>query len=150
MHMRRAVYRAATVVVALAFLTAGITYLARPELATPVIVALGYPVYLITVLGVWKVLGGLVIAAPGLPRLKEWAYAGITFDLTGACISHLATGRPAGAVLPLALLAVTAVSWAFMPPAAVFDARPDTPSGERVTRDEEWSWIPDADWPRLI
>jgi hypothetical protein len=55
---------------------------------------LGYPVYLATILGVWKLLGAAAITAPGLPRLKEWAYAGMFFNLTGAALSHAASGDP--------------------------------------------------------
>ena len=51
------------------------------------IVHLGYPLYFITIIGFWKVLGAITLLAPGFPRLKEWAYAGIFFDLTGAAAS---------------------------------------------------------------
>src|SRR4051812_11758115 len=53
---------------------------------------LGYPVYFCVILGIWKVLGAVALAVPGFPRLKEWAYAGTVFDLTGAAASHLAVG----------------------------------------------------------
>ena len=52
--------------------------------------ALGYPAYFVTIIGVWKVLGSVALLAPGFPRLKEWAYAGIFFNMTGACASHIA------------------------------------------------------------
>src|SRR5207237_812720 len=62
----------------------GLAYaLAVPDVVSGVI-RLGFPLYFIQLLGVWKVLGGLAIAVPGFPRLKEWAYAGILFELTGA------------------------------------------------------------------
>ena len=57
-----------------------------------VVTHLGYPVYILTILGVWKTLGAIVIVVPGLPRLKEWAYAGIFFELTGrgsATLEHV-------------------------------------------------------------
>ena len=77
---------------------------------------LGYPMYFLTILGVWKVLGAAAIVAPGLPRLKEWAYAGMTFDLTGAALSHAAVGDPiAKVVTPLVLLGFVAASWALRP-----------------------------------
>ena len=75
---------------------------------------LGYPVYLTTLLGVWKVLGVVAILAPRLPRLKEWAYAGVMFELTGAAFSHVSAGAP-GAAFPLVLLAVAMISWAMRP-----------------------------------
>jgi uncharacterized membrane protein YphA (DoxX/SURF4 family) len=56
------------------------------------IVLLGYPVYFITIIGIWKVLGAITLLAPRLPRLKEWAYAGIFFNVTGAAASHAAVG----------------------------------------------------------
>src|SRR2546430_16157496 len=55
-----------------------------------VITHLGYPVYLLTILGVWKLAGGVTLLVPGFPRLKEWAYAGIFFELTGAAASFVA------------------------------------------------------------
>lgn len=77
---------------------------------------LGYPDYFARILGSWKLLGALVLLAPGLPRLKEWAYAGFVFDLTGAAVSHLMSGDgPGKASLPLLFLAFGLVSWALRP-----------------------------------
>lgn len=59
------------------------------------ITRLGYPAYLVPFLGVAKIAGVIAILLPGLPRLKEWAYAGIVFDLTGATYSAIAHGEPA-------------------------------------------------------
>ena len=116
MNARSLTYWTATTLVALAFLTGGAAYLLRVEEPVAGMIALGYPVYFVTLLGAWKVLGGLAILAPGLPRLKEWAYAGIAFDLTGAAVSHAATGDPAGKVIaPLVILGIAAVSWALRP-----------------------------------
>ena len=56
------------------------------------VVALGFPVHFAALLGAWKVLGAIAILVPGLPLVKEWAYAGIVFDLTGAASASLATG----------------------------------------------------------
>ncbi len=89
--------------------------LQAPPVIQP-ITALGYPVYLATILGVWKLLGAAAIAVPGLPRLKEWAYAGVLFDLSGAALSHGIVGDPAAKVaVPLVLLGIAAVSWALRP-----------------------------------
>ena len=91
-------------------------YLGRAEFALSGIVALGYPAYFVTILGTWKLLGGFAILAPRLPRLKEWAYAGIAFDLTGATCSHLAMGHPAAkAIVPLVILGIAAASWTLRP-----------------------------------
>ena len=55
---------------------------------------LGYPSYFLVILGIWKLLGAVALAIPRFPRLKEWAYAGVLFDLTGAIASQLASGMP--------------------------------------------------------
>jgi hypothetical protein len=77
---------------------------------------LGYPSYFLNILGVWKLLGAIALLVPRLPILKEWAYAGVTFNMTGAIVSHLCSGDAVTKVLPLLMfLAVTAVSWALRP-----------------------------------
>ena len=80
------------------------------------IIHLGYPVYILTILGVWKVLGVVAVLIPRYPLLKEWAYAGFVFLTTGAAFSHLASDDSIISVLPaLLLLALTVVSWYFRP-----------------------------------
>jgi hypothetical protein len=84
------------------------------------VIELGFPLYFVRLLGVWKVLGGLAILAPGLPRLKEWAYFGIFLDLTGAAVASAVMGASIGAEwwhvpAPLAIVAMLAVSWALRP-----------------------------------
>jgi uncharacterized membrane protein YphA (DoxX/SURF4 family) len=80
---------------------------------------LGYPVYFATIIGFWKVLGAIAIVAPGFPRLKEWAYAGIFFDLTGAAASCAAVGGYGAygfhVIAPLVLTGLTVASWALRP-----------------------------------
>src|SRR5207244_5204095 len=66
--------------------------------------------------GVWKILGAAAIIAPGLPRLKEWAYAGNFFQITGAAVSHALVGDPVNLIYPLAVMIATLVSWALRPP----------------------------------
>ena len=81
---------------------------------------LGYPAYFVTILGVWKVLGPIAILVPRFPRLKEWAYAGIFFDLTGAAASNAAVRGSAFHVLvPLVLAGIAVASWALRPPSRV-------------------------------
>jgi hypothetical protein len=116
MNTRTLTYRTSTAITAFVLLSGGVTYLLGAEWAVTGVTALGYPAYLVTILGVWKVLGAVAIAAPGYPRLKEWAYAGVAFDLSGAAVSHLASGSAAvHVVVPVTLLAVAALSWATRP-----------------------------------
>lgn len=80
---------------------------------------LGYPMYFFAILGFWKVLGAIAILAPRLPRLKEWAYAGIFFDLTGAAVSCAAVGGYGAygfhVIAPLVIAGLTVASWALRP-----------------------------------
>jgi uncharacterized membrane protein YphA (DoxX/SURF4 family) len=78
---------------------------------------LGYPAYFMSILGVWYVSAGVVLLAPRLPRLKEWAYAGLVFNYTGAAASHIWMGDGADRlVAPVVFLGLTAASWALRPP----------------------------------
>jgi uncharacterized membrane protein YphA (DoxX/SURF4 family) len=116
MKTRAVAYWSATLLTAFSFVTGGTAYLTQGAAVAQGLGALGYPAYLVPLLGVWKVLGGLAILVPRFPRLKEWAYAGIVFDLTGATFSHLAMGDAASTALtPLVVLAIAAASWALRP-----------------------------------
>ena len=78
---------------------------------------LGYPVYLLKIMGVWKPLGAIALLVPRFPRLKEWAYAGSFINMTGAAASSVASGDDVGNTLWALLFAVfTLVSWALRPP----------------------------------
>jgi len=78
---------------------------------------LGYPAYFMTILGAWYVLAGVALLAPRFPRVKEWAYAGLVFNYTGAAASHLAVGDGAGALAgPSVFLGLVVASWALRPP----------------------------------
>ncbi len=93
----------------------GTMLVAGPPVAG-IVAHLGYPVYILTILGVWKVPGAVVIVAPGLPRLKEWAYAGIFFELSGAAASYVLRGEiTSDLVAPLILAALAMGSWALCP-----------------------------------
>ena len=77
---------------------------------------LGYPVYFLTLIGVWKILGVIAVLIPKFPLLKEWAYAGFFFAMTGAAFSHIASGDSVNEIYPsLLLLILTVVSWFFRP-----------------------------------
>jgi putative NADH-flavin reductase len=95
---------------------------------------LGYPPYFMSILGVWYVLAGLALLAPRLPRLKEWAYAGLIFNYTGAAVSHLVVGDDARALIgPIFFAGLTSISWALRP-SARRDLSPPSAAG-RATVD---------------
>ncbi|MEZ4860182.1 MAG: DoxX family protein [Caldilineaceae bacterium] len=80
---------------------------------------LGYPTYFLTIIGVWKLLGAIALLAPRLPRLKEWVYAGIFFNMTGAALSHAAMGDYGSyafhLIVPTFFVVLAVVSWALRP-----------------------------------
>ena len=77
---------------------------------------LGYPIYILTILGVWKLLGVIAVLIPKFPLLKEWAYAGLFFLTTGAIFSHIISGDSVNEIFPALLLFIlTLVSWYFRP-----------------------------------
>lgn len=84
--------------------------------ALDMMIHLGYPVYLLALLGIWKLLGVVAVLIPKYPLLKEWAYAGFFFMMTGAIYSHIAVGDPLAEMAPaLLLLVLTVLSWYFRP-----------------------------------
>jgi hypothetical protein len=114
--MRHYAYWSATAVTVFMLLSGGLAYLLRAEFAVGGVVALGYPAYVVTILGVWKLLAVPALLVPGFDRLKEWAYAGVMFDLTGAAASHLAVGDPLWHPFLIGgLLAAAFVSYALRP-----------------------------------
>ena len=116
MKTRTIAYWTTTALVAFAFAAGGIFDLSGAPEIMQTLDRLGYPAYLAPLLGTWKLLGVLAILAPGLPRLKEWAYAGMVFDITGAIVSHAAVGDPvAQLTAPIVLLGLIAASWALRP-----------------------------------
>ncbi|HYT71086.1 MAG TPA: DoxX family protein [Gemmatimonadales bacterium] len=117
MRTRAILYWTTTAFLAFAVLSGGAAELAHRRDNVEGLVLLGYPVYFATIIGFWKVLGGVTVLAPRLPRLKEWAYAGIFFNMTGAAASHAASADAAWHVIVTGCLAVLAVaSWALRPP----------------------------------
>ena len=109
-------YWVCTIVIALLFLSGGILQAMRAPTAIEGITHLGYPVHFAVLLGVWKILGAIVILLPGCALVKEWAYAGIFIDLTGASVAHAAAGDGAGNIIaPLFFTGVVAASWALRP-----------------------------------
>lgn len=97
------------------------------EPVVDVVTSLGFPVYVLLILGVWKLGGALTLVLPKLPRLKEWAYAGIIFELTGAGASQVIERHSAGDIAtPWILAAIAIASWALRPAARTLPARTAT------------------------
>jgi uncharacterized protein (DUF924 family) len=113
--MRNGIYWSVTVLLAVGLAFGGVSDLARAQEVMEVLQRLQYPSYFASVLGAWKLAGALAIVAPGLPRVKEWAYAGIAFDLSGAVASHIASDDAPHAIMPLMFLALAVASWALRP-----------------------------------
>src|SRR5262249_46766591 len=110
-------YWTATVLLGIEGIVGGMLGLLRLPAYADVMQHLGYPSYLMSILGMWYTLAGLALLAPRLPRLKEWAYAGLLFNYTGAALSHLVVGDGAGAVVaPMIFAGLTIASWALRPP----------------------------------
>src|SRR6185312_13386397 len=109
-------YWIVTAVVAALFAVPGVALVARSPHFASEMARLGYPPHFLTILGVLKILGALVIVAPRLRRLKEWAYAGMMFDALGAVLSRMAVGDPLVMLIgPLIVGALVLLSWALRP-----------------------------------
>lgn len=110
------IYWIATVWLALGMVSTGIVQLIQMEEEVENFASIGYPTYLMTILGIWKLLGVIAVLIPKFPILKEWAYAGFFFAMSGAAISHMVSGHGAQELFgPLLLLALTVISWYFRP-----------------------------------
>lgn len=113
---RTIIYWIITIITAVAFIIPGIGNLFHIPHFVQDMAHLGYPKYFLTVLGIWKVLGAITILSPNFKRIKEWAYAGMIFDLTGASISRLSSGDAiAMIIIPLIIAMVVITSWALRP-----------------------------------
>ena len=116
-------YWIATVLIALETFAGGIVDLLHGRTnvfsgvpVVDIVTRLGYPVYLLTILGIWKLCGSITLIVPGLLRLKEWAYAGFFFAMSGAAVSHIVSGDGVKDIFPsVLLLTLTVVSWYFRP-----------------------------------
>ncbi len=110
------IYWLATGFLALGMTAGGVQQLLQIGGYVEIVSGLGYPVYMLSILGAWKILGVIAILVPKYPVVKEWAYAGFFFAMSGAAISHLTMGQPVTEAVPsLTLLTVTVVSWYFRP-----------------------------------
>jgi uncharacterized membrane protein len=110
------IYWITTIFLSLGMTAGGIQQMLQIGGYNEIVTKLGYPLYLLTILGVWKILGVIAILIPKFPLVKEWAYAGFFFAMSGAFISHLTVGQPFSEAVPsLILLTVTVSSWYFRP-----------------------------------
>lgn len=110
------IYWIATVWLSLGMASSGIVQLLHIPEETEMMAHLGYPDYFLTILGVWKLLGVIIVLAPRLPLVKEWAYAGFFFTMSGAMLSHIARNDGFGEIAPtILLLVLTIISWYFRP-----------------------------------
>lgn len=108
------IYWASTMLVVLGMLPGGIGQIFHAKWSLDLIRPLGYPEYILTIIGTWKVLGSIVLLIPKLPLIKEWAYAGFFFAMSGAVISHLVSGESMNKLIsPLVLLIFIVLSWYF-------------------------------------
>jgi DoxX-like family len=123
------VYWTSTGLVALLFAAPGLALLLRDPHFAVEMTRLGYPGYFLPFLGIWKLLGAMVVLIPGARYLKEWAYAGMIFDIAGAIVSRAAVGDHGPELfLPFLIAGLVALSWGL---------RPDDRRLSRVARSSE-------------
>lgn len=116
MEGRTIAYWSTTGLFCLALAFSGVTHFFRFEFMVENMAMLGYPVYVMTIIGGFKLLGVVTLLAPRLPLLKEWAYAGFTFNLVGATASHFFAGDPISHwIRPLLVLGIAAASYLLRP-----------------------------------
>ena len=114
------IYWIATIWLSLGMLSTGVVQLLKVKGDGPgsldSMTHLGYPAYFVTILGICKILGVVALLIPKFPLLKEWAYAGFFFMMSGAVVTHIAAGNSMSEIFPsLLLLILTVVSWYFRP-----------------------------------
>lgn len=132
--IRTVAYWIFTLVIAYEMAAGGIWDLLRIEYVRVVLTHLGYPMYLLTIIGVWKIPCALVLVVPSFKRLKEWAYAGAFFNYTGAAASHFSVGDGANKwAVPLVFAGFTLVSWALRSPARRFVETSPSPDRRALT-----------------
>jgi hypothetical protein len=146
-NIRTIAYWICTFLIAFEMTAGAIWGLLRIEYVRVVFAHLGYPIYLGTILGFWKVPFAMVLFLPGLQRLKEWAYAGAVFNYTGAAASHFLVGYAGmgssvvwsnflgpGVGGPVVFTVITIASWALRPPARRLLAPPPSPANQDNVR----------------
>jgi uncharacterized membrane protein YphA (DoxX/SURF4 family) len=110
------IYWVSTLWLALGMVSSGTVQIIRLDEEMVMMNHLGYPEYFVVLIGIWKLLGVVAVLVPKFPLVKEWAYAGFFFTMSGAVISHLVMGDVASEYFgPVLLLVLTSVSWYFRP-----------------------------------
>jgi len=110
------IYWVSTLWLALGMTSTGVVQFIKMKEEVDLFNRLGYPIYFLTILGIWKILGVVAVLIPRFPLLKEWAYAGFFFAMSGAVFSHLASGSAALDYFgPVLLIVLTVTSWYFRP-----------------------------------
>lgn len=102
---------ATTAAFLLAILPGAVMNLLQPPMVLEMMTQLGLPPHILTLTGIWKLLGAVALVAPGYPRIREWAYAGFFFDLTGAAFLHGAAGDFPGIAPALVILGLLIASY---------------------------------------
>ena len=110
------IYWISTLWLSLGMVSTGLVQLFRQNEQADYITDLGFPEFSLTLLSIWKILGVIVLLIPKFTLLKEWAYAGFFFAMSGAVYSHIVAGDPVNEIFPsLLLLILTLISWYFRP-----------------------------------
>jgi uncharacterized membrane protein YphA (DoxX/SURF4 family) len=110
------IYWTSTILVVLGMLPGGLGQIFHAKWSLDLVRLLGYPEYLLTIIGTWKVLGGIVLLIPRFSLIKEWAYAGFFIAMSGAIFSHLASAESMNKIIfPLALIILIVLSWSYRP-----------------------------------
>lgn len=110
------IYWIFTIWLCLGMVSSGIVQLLKVKEEVDLFTRLGYPLYFLSMLGICKLLAVTVVLVPKLPLLKEWAYAGFFFAMSGALYSHIVSGSHMNEIFPpVLLLVLTAISWYFRP-----------------------------------
>ena len=114
--INKIIYWIATAWLSLGMISTGIVQIIHQEEEVQKMTAMGYPMYILTIIGTWKILGAVAILIPNYPLLKEWAYAGMLFDLSGAAFSRMSIGDPAQMIIiPLLIMGLVVISWISRP-----------------------------------
>jgi uncharacterized membrane protein YphA (DoxX/SURF4 family) len=145
MNTKLVAYWVTTALVAFFIGSGGAAELAQVPGNVEGLAALGYPAYFVMLIGLWKVLGAIAVLVPRFPRLKEWAYAGMFFNMTGAAVSTVVVFGSDEAwhvVVQLLMAALVVTSWALRPPSRVLGTLIPGESGRARSQTSAASTVP--------